>query len=70
MNARLRSTISKIAFPAAALILLVLIWQLVCSVGNVPKYMLPNVYRRVDHMPLTKNGKTDRRALREIYENT
>ena len=42
MNARLRSTISKIAFPAAALILLVLIWQLVCSVGNVPKYMLPS----------------------------
>jgi len=42
LNEKLRSTISKIAFPAAALLLLLLIWQLICSLGNVPKYMLPS----------------------------
>lgn len=42
MNARLRSTISKIAPRAATLVLVILIWQLICSVGQVPKYMLPS----------------------------
>lgn len=42
MNAKLRSTIAKIAFPAAALILLFAAWQLICTFGSVPKYMLPS----------------------------
>lgn len=42
MSARLRSTISKAAFPVAALILLFAAWQLICTVGNIPKYMLPS----------------------------
>ena len=42
MNAKLRSTISKIAFPAAALLLLILLWQGICTFGRVPKYMLPS----------------------------
>ena len=42
MNARLRSTISKIAFPAAALLLLLLLWQAICSFCDVPKFMLPS----------------------------
>ena len=33
---------------------------------NLPKYMQPNKYRRIDSMPLTKNGKVDRRALAEM----
>lgn len=32
----------------------------------VPKYMIPNVFILVDQMPLTKNGKIDRRELRKI----
>lgn len=42
MSEKLRSTISKIALPAAALILVFITWQLVCSLGDVPKYILPS----------------------------
>lgn len=42
LSARLRSTISKALPPTAALVLLVVIWQMVCSFGGVPKYMLPS----------------------------
>ena len=42
LNAKLRSIISKIAFPLAALVLLFVIWQLVCTLGDIPKYMLPS----------------------------
>lgn len=37
---------------------------------KVPEYMLPNILRCVESLPLTKNGKTDRKKLREIYENS
>ena len=42
MSAKLRSTISKIAFPALTLLLLLAVWQMICSFGSVPKYMLPS----------------------------
>ncbi len=42
MSAKLRSTISKIGYPLLTLLLLLTAWQLVCSLGNVPKYMLPS----------------------------
>ena len=42
MSEKSRSIISKIAFPAAALILLFVIWQAVCSFMDVPKYILPS----------------------------
>ena len=42
MKERLQSTISKALPPAAAIVLLILVWQLVCSLGDVPKYMLPS----------------------------
>ena len=33
---------------------------------RMPEFMIPGVLRRVDEMPLTKNGKIDRRKLEEI----
>ena len=30
---------------------------------RLPVYMIPNALRQVESMPLTKNGKTDRKAL-------
>lgn len=34
---------------------------------KVPDFMVPNVFMPVEDMPLTKNGKIDRAALKEIY---
>ena len=42
LSEKLRSTIVKILFPAAALLLLFTAWQLICTVGDVPKFMLPS----------------------------
>ncbi len=33
---------------------------------HLPKYMLPSAYTQLERMPLTPNGKIDRRRLREI----
>jgi len=32
---------------------------------KLPRFMIPNLFRRVEAMPLTKNGKIDRKALME-----
>ncbi len=42
MSAKLRSTIGRIALPITAILLLLAAWQLICTFGNVPKYMLPS----------------------------
>lgn len=34
---------------------------------KLPRFMIPNVFRRVENMPVTKNGKIDRRALMEEF---
>ena len=35
---------------------------------HLPKYMIPNVFIRIEQMPLNKNGKTDRKKLMEWYD--
>lgn len=33
---------------------------------DLPAFMIPGVIRRVDEMPLTKNGKIDRKSLLKL----
>lgn len=37
---------------------------------RLPRFMIPNVFRQVDEMPLTKNGKIDRKCLMEEYRES
>lgn len=42
--------------------------HIVVSLENrLPRYMFPNIYKNLEKLPLTKNGKTDRQALRRLY---
>lgn len=42
--------------------------EIVRQVGTtLPAYMIPNVFRQIDALPVTANGKTDRRALISEY---
>ena len=34
---------------------------------SVPEYMIPNVFKNVDTLPINKNGKTDRKLLKQMY---
>ena len=36
-------------------------------ISKIPKFMIPEVLVNVESMPLTKNGKIDRKALMEEY---
>ena len=36
--------------------------------GQIPRYMLPNRTIRLEHMPMTMNGKIDRARLKENYQ--
>ena len=35
---------------------------------DLPKYMIPHIFMHMDSLPLNKNGKIDRQALRAVYE--
>ncbi len=35
---------------------------------KLPRYMVPNVIKQLQNMPLTPNGKIDRKLLKECYE--
>lgn len=35
----------------------------------LPGYMIPNVFCQMDTMPITKNGKIDKKLLQSLYEN-
>ena len=35
--------------------------------AELPRYFLPRLCRRVDAIPLTDNGKVDRRALWQLF---
>ena len=37
---------------------------------TLPKYMIPNKFIRVDHMPRNANGKLDRLLLKKLYQQT
>ena len=42
---------------------------IVAALGErLPAYMIPNIFMQVDAMPLNKNGKIDRAALKALYE--
>ena len=34
-------------------------------IGHVPEYMIPNIYHKLERMPLNMNGKIDRVKLKE-----
>ena len=37
---------------------------------DLPKYMIPNIFVKMEELPITKNGKIDRQQLKRIYEET
>ena len=43
--------------------------QIVNALKNdLPKYMIPTVYMRMETLPINKNGKIDRQRIKELYE--
>ena len=37
---------------------------------SLPKYMIPNIFVRMEELPISKNGKIDRQKLRTVYLET
>ena len=35
---------------------------------KLPRFMIPNIFRKVETMPITKNGKIDRKTLMKEYK--
>lgn len=45
--------------------------QIIRTLGKtLPGFMIPNVFVQLETLPVTKNGKIDRKQLREKYENS
>ena len=38
--------------------------------GKLPRYMIPNVVKKLEEMPLTPNGKINRNLLKEMYKES
>ena len=36
--------------------------------ATLPVFMIPNVFKQIEHFPITKNGKIDRQALKAMIE--
>jgi len=41
-----------------------------CLKEKLPRYMLPNVVKQLEEMPMTPNGKINRKQLKEDYQNS
>ena len=35
---------------------------------DLPKYMIPNLFMKMESLPINKNGKIDRQLLKAIYQ--
>lgn len=35
---------------------------------KLPRFMIPNIFHKIEYMPVTKNGKIDRKSLMEDYQ--
>ena len=43
--------------------------EIISQIGNsLPQYMIPNVFKKLDSLPITNNGKTDRKLLLKQYQ--
>jgi len=43
--------------------------EIISQIGNsLPQYMIPNVFKKLDSLPVTNNGKTNRKLLLSQYQ--
>jgi acyl-coenzyme A synthetase/AMP-(fatty) acid ligase len=62
------STVPSESSPTAGTGGLTLMQMKTWCAANLPRYMIPNVLRRLDALPKTPNGKVDLRRLRQLWK--